>query len=89
MFTLKHAGNYSFFFSQSPAFFHLIVLPPISPCPQCVYFGGVIDILQEWNALKKSENFFKGMRYDAMTISAVAPDIYAERMVNFFQNSLE
>jgi hypothetical protein len=54
-----------------------------------VYFGGVIDILQEWNALKKSENFFKGMRYDAMTISAVAPDVYAERMVNFFQNSLE
>ena len=53
-----------------------------------IYFLGIIDILQLYNATKKAENFFKSFRFDAETISAVAPDFYASRMLNFLTKSM-
>ena len=44
-----------------------------------IYYAGVIDILQEYTSFKKSENFFKGIKYDRRAISAVPPPDYASR----------
>lgn len=48
-----------------------------------IYFVGVIDILQQYNILKRGENFFKGFRHERATISAVPPPSYASRFVKF------
>ena len=34
-----------------------------SACGAFVYYVGVIDILTEYTAVKKAENFVKGVRY--------------------------
>lgn len=49
-----------------------------------IYFLGIIDILQQYNAWKKSENFIKGFKFDRKEISAVPPKDYAKRFVKFF-----
>ena len=44
---------------------------------------GIIDILQQYNAFKRAETFFKSFKYDSRQISAVDPRWYAHRFVNF------
>mmetsp|Transcript_27395 Transcript_27395/g.45048 ORF Transcript_27395/g.45048 Transcript_27395/m.45048 type:complete len:122 (+) Transcript_27395:1-366(+) len=51
-----------------------------------VYFVGLIDILQKYNKRKKLENWIKKMKYDRNTISAAPPDLYAQRMCDFFED---
>ena len=45
--------------------------------------AGIIDILQQYNAFKRTETFFKSFKYDPKQISAVDPKWYAQRFVNF------
>lgn len=48
-----------------------------------VWFMGIIDILQRYNARKRMENFIKGIKHDKHSISAVPPAEYARRFVEF------
>ncbi|KAM7470369.1 hypothetical protein LguiA_008552 [Lonicera macranthoides] len=48
-----------------------------------VLYLGIIDILQEYNLKKKIEHAYKSLKFDPMTISAVAPKIYSKRFINF------
>lgn len=48
-----------------------------------IYYIGIIDILQEYNAVKRLETTFRGMRYDRERISCVNPKKYAARFVAF------
>ncbi|KNC47995.1 serine/threonine protein kinase [Thecamonas trahens ATCC 50062] len=50
-----------------------------------VYFLGIIDFLQKYNAKKKLENRYKSLRFDKDTISAVPPDQYARRFFEFIE----
>jgi len=52
-----------------------------------IYFLGIIDILQQYNTWKKSENFLKGFTQDRKQISAVPPKDYALRFVKFFDSN--
>eukprot|EP00803_Ostreobium_quekettii_P004207 evm.model.scf_1435.1 EVM.evm.TU.scf_1435.1 scf_1435:7254-16830(-) len=49
-----------------------------------VYFG-IIDILQEYNIIKRLEHRFKSLAHDGKTISAVDPNAYAERFMRFMR----
>lgn len=51
------------------------------------YILGVIDILTEFNTKKKMEYCFKKLMYGD-GISAVPPDIYAERFYNFMKQKV-
>merc|ERR1712130_1063562 len=53
-----------------------------------IYFVGLIDILQKYNKRKKLENWIKKMKYDKHSISAAPPDIYAQRMCDFFEDKV-
>eukprot|EP00455_Lapot_gusevi_P039563 TRINITY_DN44380_c0_g1_i1.p1 TRINITY_DN44380_c0_g1~~TRINITY_DN44380_c0_g1_i1.p1 ORF type:complete len:113 (-),score=31.77 TRINITY_DN44380_c0_g1_i1:318-632(-) len=55
----------------------------------CIYFFGIIDILQQYDSVKKAEHFFKSFKYDPDSISSVEPTFYAERMKRFLQQSLQ
>jgi len=52
---------------------------------ECIYFCGIIDVLQKYNKRKKVENFFRGLqpKTDVATISAVPPEQYSMRMYEF------
>lgn len=54
-----------------------------------IYFLGIIDILQPYNARKRLETGFKGLVYDVNTISAVDPATYATRFLHFMENIFE
>lgn len=54
-----------------------------------VYFMGIIDILQTYNAKKRAEHILKGMKVDSKTISAVSPKFYADRFCEFLQAATE
>jgi len=58
---------------------------------ECLYFLGVIDILQEWNLNKKSERYLKiiGKCKDGDGLSAIEPDLYAERFIRNIGSYLE
>lgn len=53
-----------------------------------VYFTGIIDILQLYDAQKQREHFFKVylLRKDKLGISAQPPEIYSERFISAMQN---
>ena len=51
------------------------------------YIFGIIDILTEYNSKKAAEFYFKRCFYGA-GISAVPPDEYAERFVQFIDKSV-
>ncbi|KAL0232806.1 hypothetical protein GEMRC1_011553 [Eukaryota sp. GEM-RC1] len=51
-----------------------------------VYFFGVIDILQKYNAKKKIESSAKSIFTRGNTISAIAPDQYARRFISFLDD---
>jgi hypothetical protein len=53
-----------------------------------IYFMGIIDILQQYNTVKRVENFFKGFSHDPAMISAVPAIQYAERFVAFLSEHI-
>ena len=48
-----------------------------------IYFGGIIDILQRYNAKKKVENAVRRIKNNQKEISCAPPDVYANRMCEF------
>lgn len=54
-----------------------------------VYYLGIIDILCQYDAKKKLETFFKSIRYDRKGISAIPPQDYAERFLDFISSHVE
>jgi len=52
------------------------------------YYLGIIDILTEWGTKKKMESTFKGLKYDKALISAVDPDLYAKRFLEFLGSAI-
>lgn len=53
----------------------------------CIYFIGIIDILQQYNTRKRGETFLKGFVEDTKKISSVAPRFYAQRFVAFLDRN--
>lgn len=51
-----------------------------------VYFMGIIDILQRYNARKRAEHYFKSLTNNGSQISAVDPASYARRFVQFLRD---
>jgi len=54
-----------------------------------VYFMGVIDILITWDSYKRAERLLKSVQYDRDKISAVPPDMYAERFTSFIDTCID
>eukprot|EP00347_Sterkiella_histriomuscorum_P010876 403374581 len=70
--------------------------PPLSEmCEQgitsieksCIYFIGIIDILTEYNTIKKLEHALKSVKYDSRTISCIPPQQYADRFIGFMKDA--
>ncbi|XVE94056.1 hypothetical protein REPUB_Repub01dG0247400 [Reevesia pubescens] len=53
-----------------------------------VLYMGIIDILQEYNAKKKAEHAWKSVKFDPVSISAVEPELYAKRFIDFLQQKV-
>lgn len=53
-----------------------------------IYHIAIIDYLQEWNALKKSERFLKTKikMLDGDTLSTIHPKEYGDRFASFMGN---
>lgn len=68
-----------------------------------IYYVGIIDILQQYNLRKKTENFIKvykivailftyfdqGFSHDRSIISAVDPRSYADRFIKFIDDNID
>lgn len=52
-----------------------------------IYFLGIIDILQQYNASKRMETFVKGFNNDRAQISSVDSVSYAKRFVAFLRDN--
>ena len=63
--------------------------PDGKPDGQEVYFTGIIDILQQYNFKKISENALLSTFRDGTKISAVNPTLYASRFVKFIKQFIE
>ncbi|KAM2161416.1 hypothetical protein FF1_044381 [Malus domestica] len=50
-----------------------------------VLYMGIIDILQEYNENKKLEHAYKSSKFDPQRVSAVEPELYAKRFINFLE----
>lgn len=52
-----------------------------------IYHIAVIDYIQEWNLKKKVERFYKTKirGLDAKELSAIEPEQYADRFLNFME----
>ncbi|XP_008449413.1 phosphatidylinositol 4-phosphate 5-kinase 7-like isoform X2 [Cucumis melo] len=50
-----------------------------------VLYMGIIDILQEYNVVKKLEHAYKSFRFDPLSISVVEPHLYAARFISFLE----
>lgn len=50
-----------------------------------VLYLGIIDILQEYNMTKKIERAYKSLQFDSISISAVDPEFYSHRFLDFIQ----
>ncbi|KAI1332287.1 SAICAR synthase-like protein [Xylariaceae sp. FL0255] len=48
-----------------------------------VYYLGVIDCLTHYGMIKKIEHFWKGLSHDRTQISALPPEEYGDRFLNF------
>jgi len=61
-----------------------------SKCGRYIYHISIIDYLQDFNLDKKSEAFLKTTfkRQDGKQISAVHPEYYQERFVNFMKQQV-
>ncbi|KAH7297318.1 hypothetical protein KP509_26G065500 [Ceratopteris richardii] len=51
-----------------------------------VLYCGIIDILQQYDIVKKLEHAYKSLHFDAYTISAVDPSVYASRFQDFMSH---
>ena len=58
----------------------------VSGLRQEIYYIGIIDILQEYNARKRLENVFFGAMHDRKRISCVDPNDYAARFIAFMSS---
>ena len=47
-----------------------------------VYYLGIIDILQRYNARKKMEHNMKALTHDAAAVSCAPPHFYAQRFIS-------
>ena len=56
---------------------------------RCVLYFGIIDILQEYNAVKQAENIYKGIVGKRSEISSVDPKFYASRFLAFMSGVFE
>ncbi|KAL0219292.1 hypothetical protein P9112_004945 [Eukaryota sp. TZLM1-RC] len=54
-----------------------------------IYFFGIIDILQKYNTRKRLESSAKSLFNKSDAISAVAPEHYARRFLNFMDKLIE
>jgi 1-phosphatidylinositol-4-phosphate 5-kinase len=54
-----------------------------------LYFLGIIDILQEFNAKKRFESTYKGIRFNKKAISAVSSKEYGARFLDYMTNQIE
>lgn len=54
-----------------------------------IYFMGIIDVLQQFNAVKRAENFFKGLTENRSQISAVDASTYASRFMDFMTANID
>jgi len=55
-----------------------------------IYYFGVIDILQQYNARKRTENIFRSiMEGGEEGISAINPTRYADRFIRFIRENIE
>lgn len=52
-----------------------------------LYFMGIIDILQQYDLRKRGENLLRRVVQPGDAISAVAPDFYARRFVQFLADN--
>jgi hypothetical protein len=61
-----------------------------SSCGQYIYHLAIIDYLQSFNFEKWSESRFKIwiLRREPNLISAIEPEIYAERFIKFMSNEV-
>ncbi|CAN8105142.1 unnamed protein product [Discula destructiva] len=50
-----------------------------------IYYLGVIDCLTHYGVIKKIEHFWKGLSHDRNQISALPPDQYGDRFLNFME----
>lgn len=53
-----------------------------------LYFIGIIDCLTNYSFLKKVETFFKSVTHSKNDISAVPPEMYGRRFVNFIEQNV-
>lgn len=58
------------------------------PKTDCIYFVGIIDILQQYNSRKIAETFLKGFRHNRKQISAVNPNYYGDRFIKFIDENV-
>ena len=58
----------------------------------CIYYMGIIDILQKWNTRKKAEMTVKRVRHFSLVVepsfSCVAPKTYRNRFINFLESGV-
>lgn len=54
-----------------------------------IYFFGIIDILQEFNAKKRMESTYKCIRYNKKAISAVSSKAYATRFLEYMDQCIK
>jgi hypothetical protein len=54
-----------------------------------IYFVGIIDILQKWNAKKRIAGATKGLRYERIKLSTVNPKDYANRFLKFMNSVMD
>ncbi|XP_071721773.1 LOW QUALITY PROTEIN: phosphatidylinositol 4-phosphate 5-kinase 7-like [Rutidosis leptorrhynchoides] len=50
-----------------------------------VLYMGIIDILQSYNVKKRTEHALKSLKFDPLSISVIAPKVYAKRFMNFMR----
>jgi 1-phosphatidylinositol-4-phosphate 5-kinase len=55
---------------------------------QEIYYIGIIDIFTKYNTTKKLEHFFKSFGNDPTKISAVHPNLYGYRFLNFMKSCI-
>ena len=51
-----------------------------------VLYIGIIDILQNYNMVKRMEHLYKSLQFDSQSISSVNPKAYSLRFQNFLCN---
>jgi len=61
----------------------------LSSDSSCVYYFGIIDVLQKYNTKKALEHSYKKMTVKGDLISSVPPDVYSSRFLEFLSPHLK